>query len=133
MEEKICVKTKTPLIYYILLTVSGIVLIVLGLTVNQIIGLAGGIIAIVGAILLIMYLVVPSNPVSLKDDKIIVLNVPYNYRDIRKVSSSNSNFRGVNVDWGTVTIVLRDKTVKFKYVENCQKVCDRLNELKNWR
>lgn len=133
MKKIIAKKKHSAGILFILLTLLGIGLFILGITFDIEIFLFMGIMFTVFCIgFVIWYFTIPSIIISLDGNKNIILpkGVIIPLRDITNVSSFEAWNVRVEYKWGTITIETKTKKYKYGFVSDCTEVEKRLNDLR---
>jgi len=117
-------------ILYILCLIIGIILTILGFSTTYILIIA---IPIVGVSLYIVidYFKTPSTPMMLNDLNELLLpkGVVIKLNEIKDVSYRRASARGIQYKWGTVKIISLKGTFKYRYLNDCERVCKTITKL----
>lgn len=120
-------------IMFILLTLLGMGLLILGIAFDIKILLFMGAAFAVGCIgFVIWYFNVPSIVIALDENRNLVLprGIVIALRDITNVSSFEAWNVRVDYTWGTITIETKTKKYKYGFVADCAEVEKKLNDLR---
>ena len=120
-------------IMFILLTLLGVGLFILGIAFDIKILLFMGAVFAIGCIgFVIWYFIVPSTIIVLDENRNLILprGVAIALRDITEVSSFEAWNVRVDYTWGTITIETKTKKYKYGFVADCAEVEKKLNDLR---
>ena len=133
MEKVIAKKKHSAGVMFILLTLLGMGLLILGIVFDIKILLFMGAAFAVGCIgFVIWYFTVPSIVIALDENRNLVLprGIVIALRDITNVSSFEAWNVRVDYTWGTITIETKTKKYKCGFVADCAEVEKKLNDLR---
>lgn len=120
-------------IMFILLTLLGVGLFILGIAFDIKILLFMGAVFAIGCIgFVIWYFIVPSTIIVLDENRNLILprGVAIALRDITEVSSFEAWNVRVDYTWGTVTIYTKTRKYKCGFVADCAEVKKKINDLR---
>ena len=132
MRTTIAYKKYSAGIVYIILTFVGVMLLISAIAEKLIpMGIIGGLLTIVSAVLSIRFLMLPSNIIVLSDDDTIILpkgiTVPLD--SISDVSYRRASAKGIQYRWGSVTVSTYYGSYKYGFVADCEDVSKQLTQM----
>ena len=132
MRTTIAYKKYSAGIVYIILTFVGVMLLISAIAEKLIpMGIIGGLLTVVSAILSILFLMLPSNIIVLSDDNTIILpkgiTVPLD--SISDVSYRRASAKGIQYRWGSVTVSTYYGSYKYGFVADCEDVSKQLTQM----
>ena len=133
MEKVIAKKKHSAGVLFMLLTLLGVGLLILGVVFDIKILLFMGVIFAVGCVgFVVWYFTVPSVIIALDENRSLLLprGVVISLRDITEVSSFEAWNHRVNYTWGTITIETKARKYKYGFVANCAEVERKINDLR---
>ena len=133
MEKVIAKKKHSAGVLFILLTLLGVGLLILGIVFDIKILLFMGAILAVGCVgFVVWYFTVPSVIIALDENRNLILprGVVISLRDITKVSSFEAWNHRVDYTWGTITIETKTRKYKYGFVAYCAEVERKINDLR---
>ena len=120
-------------VLFMLLTLLGVGLLVLGIAFDIKILLFMGAILAVGCVgFVVWYFTVPSVIIALDENRNLILprSVTIALRDITEVSSFEAWNHRAKYTWGTITIETKTKKYKYGFVADCAEVEIKINDLR---
>ncbi len=131
MRVALAYKKHSAGVIYIILTIVGIAMLILGLSdKNYPMAICGAIFAIMGALLSVQYLSLPSSIIILSDDTLILpKGVTVSLDSISDVSYRRASASGIRYHWGSITISTYHGVYKYRFVADCETVSKRLTQL----
>lgn len=133
MNKIIAKKKHSAGVMFILLTLLGVGLLILGVVFDIKILLFMGVIFAVGCVgFVVWYFSVPSVIIALDENRNLLLprGVVISLRDITEVSSFEAWNHRVNYTWGTITIETKARKYKYGFVANCAEVERKINDMR---
>ena len=133
MKKIIAKKKHSAGVMFILLTLLGVGLLILGIAFDIKILLFMGAVFAVGCVgFVVWYFTVPSEIITLDENRNLILpkGVVIPLRDITEVSSFEAWNHRTKYTWGTVTIETKTRKYKYGFVADCAEVEKRLNDLR---
>ena len=132
MRTTIAYKKHSAGIVYIILTFVGVMLLISAIAEKLIpMGIIGGLLTVVSAVLSIRFLMLPSNIIVLSDDDTIILpkgiTVPLD--SISDVSYRRASAKGIQYRWGSVTVSTYYGSYKYGFVADCEDVSKQLTQM----
>ena len=132
MRTTIAYKKYSAGIVYIILTFVGVMLLISAIAEKLIpMGIIGGLLTVVSAVLSIRFLMLPSNIIVLSDDNTIILpkgiTVPLD--SISDVSYRRASAKGIQYRWGSVTVSTYYGSYKYGFVADCEDVSKQLTQM----
>ena len=132
MRTTIAYKKHSAGIVYIILTFVGVMLFISAIAEKLIpMGIIGGLLTVVSAVLSIRFLMLPSNIIVLSDDNSIILpkgiTVPLD--SISDVSYIRASAKGIQYRWGSVTVSTYYGSYKYGFVADCENVSKQLTQM----
>ena len=132
MRTTIAYKKYSAGIVYIILTFVGVLLLISAIAEKLIpMGIIGGLLTIVSAVLSIRFLMLPSNIIVLSDDDTIILpkgiTVPLD--SISDVSYRRASAKGIQYRWGSITLSTYYGSYKYGFVADCEDVAKQLTQM----
>ena len=132
MRTTIAYKKHSASIVYIILTFVGVMLLISAIAEKLIpMGIIGGLLTVVSAVLSIRFLMLPSNIIVLSDDNTIILpkgiTVPLD--SISDVSYIRASAKGIQYRWGSVTVSTYYGSYKYGFVADCEDVSKQLTQM----
>ena len=132
MRTTIAYKKHSAGIVYIILTFVGVMLLISAIAEKLIpMGIIGGLLTVVSAILSILFLMLPSNIIVLSDDNTIILpkgiTVPLD--SISDVSYRRASAKGIQYRWGSITVSTYYDSYKYGFVADCEDVSKQLTQM----
>ena len=132
MRTTIAYKKHSAGIVYIILTFAGVLLLISAIAEKLIpMGIIGGLLTIVSAVLSIRFLMLPSNIIVLSDDNTIILpkgiTVPLD--SISDVSYRRASAKGIQYRWGSITVSTYYDSYKYGFVADCEDVSKQLTQM----
>ncbi len=131
--EVIAKKKHSAGVVFMLLTLLGVGLLILGIAFDIKILLFMGAIFAVGCVgFVIWYFTVPSTIIAFDENRNLILprGVLIPLRDITEVSSFEAWNHRVEYTWGTITIETKARKYKYGFVADCAEVEKKLNDLR---
>ena len=133
MNKIIAKKKHSAGVMFILLTLLGVGLLILGIAFDIKILLFMGAIFAVGCVgFVVWYFTVPSVIIALDENRNLILprGVVISLRDITEVSSFEAWNHRVDYTWGTITIETKTRKYKYGFVADCAEVERKINDLR---
>ena len=132
MRTTIAYKKYSAGIVYIILTFVGVMLLISAIAEKLIpMGIIGGLLTVVSAVLSIRFLMLPSNIIVLSDDNTIILpkgiTVPLD--SISDVSYRRASAKGIQYRWGSITVSTYYDSYKYGFVADCEDVSKQLTQM----
>ena len=132
MRTTIAYKKHSAGIVYIILTFAGVLLLISAIAEKLIpMGIIGGLLTVVSAVLSIRFLMLPSNIIVLSDDNTIILpkgiTVPLD--SISDVSYRRASAKGIQYRWGSITVSTYYDSYKYGFVADCEDVSKQLTQM----
>ena len=132
MRTTIAYKKHSAGVVYIILTFVGVMLLISAIAEKLIpMGIIGGLLTVVSAILSILFLMLPSNIIVLSDDNTIILpkgiTVPLD--SISDVSYRRASAKGIQYRWGSVSLSTYYGSYKYGFVADCEDVSKQLTQM----
>lgn len=132
MRTTIAYKKYSAGIVYIILTFVGVMLLISAIAEKLIpMGIIGGLLTVVSAVLSIRFLMLPSNIIVLSDDNTIILpkgiTVPLD--SISDVSYRRASAKGIQYRWGSITLSTYYGSYKYGFVADCEDVAKQLTQM----
>ena len=120
-------------VLFMLLTLLGVGLLILGIVFDIKILLFMGAILAVGCVgFVVWYFTVPSVIIALDENRNLILprGVVISLRDMTEVSSFEAWNHRAQYTWGTITIETKTKKYKYGFVADCAEVEIKINDLR---
>ena len=133
MKKVIAKKKHSAGVLFMLLTLLGVGLLILGIVFDIKILLFMGAILAVGCVgFVVWYFTVPSVIIALDKNRNLILprDVVISLRDITEVSSFEAWNHRVDYTWGTITIETKTRKYKYGFVADCAEVERKINDLR---
>ena len=133
MEKVIAKKKHSAGVMFILLTLLGVGLLILGIAFDIKILLFMGVLFVVGCIgFVVWYFTVPSVIIALDENRnpILPRGVVISLCDITEVSSFEAWNHRAQYTWGTITIETKTRKYKYGFVADCAEVERKINDLR---
>lgn len=118
---------------YIILTLIGVLLLILGIAFDiKILLFMGGLFAVSCVGFVVWYFTVPSVIIVLDEKRNLILprGVVISLRDITEVSSFKAWNLRVDYTWGTITIKTKTRKYKYGFVADCAEVERKISDLR---
>ena len=131
--KNIAKKKHSAGVLFMLLTLLGVGLLILGIAFDIKILLFMGAIFAVGCVgFVVWYFTVPSVIIALDENRKLLLprGVVISLRDITEVSSFEAWNHRIEYSWGTITIETKTRKYKYGFVADCAEVEKKLNDLR---
>ena len=132
MKIIIAKKSHSAWIQYMFVTVVGlanlIIALVIGIEDGVPIFLIAALLCIVGGILFVRYLLLPSEIIALTEDNQLILpkGVTIPLEAVTDVSYKRAQAKGFQYRWGKITLETRMGTYKYDFVADCEEVAKHL-------
>ena len=133
MEKVIAKKKHSAGVMFILLTLLGVGLLILGIAFDiKILLFMGVLFAVCCVGFVVWYFTVPSVIIALDENRNLILprGVVISLRDITEVSSFEAWNHRVDYTWGTITIETKTRKYKYGFVADCAEVERKINDLR---
>ena len=129
MKTVIARKKYSAGILYMVLTALGIFMITAAIVRQFIpIGIVGAISAVLGAVMSVRFLMLPSDIIVLSDDTLILPGgVTVSLNSVSDVSYRRASGRGLQYRWGAVILSTYHGSYKYGFVADCEDVSKQLN------
>ena len=132
MRTTIAYKKHCAGILYIILTFVGVMLFISAITEKLLpLGIIGGLLTIISAILSVRFLSLPSDIIVLSEDGDLILpkGVTVSLESVSDVSYRRASAKGIQYRWGSITVSTYYDSYKFGFVADCEDVAKKLTQM----
>ena len=132
MRTTIAYKKHSAGILYIVLTFVGVIMLIYAITGKILpLGIIGGLLTIISAVLSVRFLSLPSNIIVLCEDGSLILpkGVTVSLESVSDVSYKRASAKGIQYRWGSITLSTYYGSYKYGFVVDCEDVAKQLTQM----